>query len=89
MRSGYSFERENNIIIENIYLSQQPEIYKNILKFKRHQLSGESSGSVGKVLDWGSKGCWFKTQLWWSHCVVSLNKTLYPLLSTGTDRKSS
>ena len=48
----------------------------------------ERSGSVGRALDWGLKGCKFETHP--SHCVVSLSKTLYPLLSTGStheDRK--
>ena len=37
----------------------------------------------------GSKGCLFETHK--SHCVVSLDKTLYPLLRNGStkeDRKS-
>ena len=29
------------------------------------------NGSVGRALDWGSKGCKFDTH--WSYCVVSLN----------------
>ena len=44
----------------------------------------------GRVLDLGSKDCLFKTH--WRHYVVSLSKTLYPLLSTGScqeDRKTS
>ena len=44
----------------------------------------ERCGSVGRVLDWGSKGCWFQPHRWWSHYVVSLSKALYPLLSTGS-----
>ena len=35
----------------------------------------ECSGSVGRVLDWRSKGCLFESQ-----DVVSLGKTFYPLL---------
>ena len=35
----------------------------------------------GRVLDLGSKG--FCLETCWRHCVVSLSKTLYPLLSTG------
>ena len=34
----------------------------------------------GRVFDLRSKGGWFKTHQ--RHCIVSLNKTLYPLLST-------
>ena len=37
--------------------------------------------SVGRVLDLGSKSHEFETHQ--GHCVVSLSKTLYPLLSTG------
>ena len=46
--------------------------------------------SPGRVLDMGLKGCEFKTD--WRHCVVSLSKTLYLLLSTCStqdDRKLS
>ena len=43
----------------------------------------ECSGSVGRALDWGSKGCWFEPHGQQSHCVVSLNKSHYRLLSTG------
>ena len=32
------------------------------------------SGSVGRVLDLGSKGCWFET--YWCHCVMSEQGTL-------------
>ena len=44
----------------------------------------------GRALDLRSKGHWFETRR--RHFVVSLSKTLYPLLSTGLiqkDRKSS
>ena len=37
-------------------------------------------GPVGRVLDFGSKGCKLETQSQQSHYVVSLSKTLYPLL---------
>ena len=50
----------------------------------------ERSGSVGRVLDWGSKGCLFETHQ--SHSVVSLSMTLCLLLRTGStqeDRKLS
>ena len=40
----------------------------------------ERSGSVGRVLDLGLIGRYFETHR--RHCVVSLRKTLYPLLST-------
>ena len=36
----------------------------------------------GRVLNFRSKGCWFETN--WRHCIVSLSKALYPLLSTGS-----
>ena len=44
----------------------------------------------GRVLDLGVNGHWFKTHQ--RHCVVSLSKTFYSLLSTGLtqeDRKTS
>ena len=44
----------------------------NILNKK----NAERSGSVGRVLDWGSKGCWTEPHHQGSHCVVSLTKTL-------------
>ena len=44
--------------------------------------SEERVGSVGRVLDSGSKGHELETH--WMYCVVSLIKTLYPLLSTGS-----
>ena len=44
-----------------------------------HSGGKERSGSVGRVLDLGSKDREF--EIHWSHCVVSLSKTLYPLLS--------
>ena len=48
-----------------------------------------ASDTVGRALDWGSKACKFGTHRWWSHCVVSLSKTLYSLVSTVSrhDRK--
>ena len=38
----------------------------------------ERSGSVGRVLAFGWNGCEFETHQ--SQCVVSLSKTLYPLV---------
>ena len=35
-----------------------------------------------------TKGCLFETHRRLSHCVVSLNKTLYPLLSTGSTQET-
>ena len=40
----------------------------------------ERSGSVGRGLDWGSKGCWFEAH--WSRRVVFLSKKPYLVLST-------
>ena len=34
-----------------------------------------------------SKGCWFEPHRWHSHCVVSLSKMLYRLLSTGSTQE--
>ena len=42
-----------------------------------------NESAVGSVLDWGLKCCWFELHQWLSHCVVSLSKTLYLLLSIG------
>ena len=39
----------------------------------------------GKVLDSGSRGCGFESHQ--RHCNVSLSKTLYPMLSTGSTRE--
>ena len=47
----------------------------------------ECSGSVGRALDRGLKGCWFELHRRRSLCVVSLSKTLYPLLSTGSTQE--
>ena len=47
----------------------------------------ECSGSDSIALDWGSKGCWFMLHRRRSHWVVSLSKTLYPLLSTGSTQE--
>ena len=47
----------------------------------------ERSGSVGRALDCGTKGCWFETQRQQSQSVVSLSKTLYLLLSTGSTQE--
>ena len=44
-------------------------------------LFGECSGSVSRMLDWGSKGCWSKPHRCQSLCVVSLNRTLCQLLT--------
>ena len=51
-----------------------------------HPVNVECSGSVGRVLDWGSKGFLFKIH--WCNCVVSLSKTLYLLLSIVKHRKT-
>ena len=37
---------------------------------------------LSRVLDWGLKGCLFETHQ--SHCVLSLRKIFYLLLSTGS-----
>ena len=42
----------------------------------------ECNDSVGRALDWGTKGCQFETHQ--SHCIVSLTMACYPLLSTGS-----
>ena len=48
----------------------------------------ERSGSIGRAIGWDRVA----HRRWSRRCVVSLSKTLYPLLSTDTtqeDRKSS
>ena len=47
----------------------------------------EHSGSVGRALDLGLHGCWFEPHGLQSHCVVSLSKTLYLLLITGSTQE--
>ena len=50
------------------------------------------SGSVGRVLDLGLKGCESKSKTHRRNFIVSLSKKLSPLLSTGSmqeDRKVS
>ena len=46
----------------------------------------ERSGSIGRVLDMGSKSSKFKTHR--RHCVVFLSKTIYPLICTGSRQES-
>ena len=40
-----------------------------------NQSKVERSGSVGRALDWGSKGCEFELRRGWSHLAVSLRDT--------------
>ena len=56
--------------------------YAIIINKKKQQKKNEfgSVGSFGRVFDSGSKGHEFETHH--RHCVVSVSKTLYPLLST-------
>ena len=44
----------------------------------------EHGGSLVECLTGDLGGCWFKPQ---RHCVVSLSKTLYPLLSAGSTQE--
>ena len=48
----------------------------------------ERSDSVGTALHWGSKGCYFESHCRLSHSVVSLSKTLYLLLSSGSTQEN-
>ena len=48
-------------------------------------INAEHSGS--RVLNCRSMSCWFEPNCWQSHCVVSLSKTLYPLLWTGSTQE--
>ena len=68
---------QKNRLIKTIFLS-------TITYVEKHD------GSVGRVIDSGSKDPDFETR--WRHCVVSVSKTPCFLLSTGStqeDRKSS
>ena len=64
-------------------------MFKNFRAFTIHfaqshvHLPEEHSG---RVLDSRSRVCRFKPH--WRHCVVSLSKTLYPPLSTGSTRET-
>ena len=40
---------------------------------ERRDIWSAVAHSVGRVLDWGLKGCWFELHHRWSHCVVSLS----------------
>ena len=57
----------------------------NYLFFLLFKLGGTQWLS-GRVLDFSLRGHWFKAH--WRHCVVSLSKVLYTLLSTGHPRKT-
>ena len=48
-------------------------------------LHGEALLLSGRVLDSRSRGC--RVQPHGGHCVVTLSKTLYPLLSTGSTQE--
>ena len=41
------------------------------------------------AFDWRSMDCWFELHRRWSHCVVSLSKTLYLLFSTGSTQEAT
>ena len=71
----------------NFYpVNMQHSSYKLVFSSRvENSLDVENSGSFGRVLDWGSKGCSFETCQ--SHCVVSLSKTLYLLLSTDSTKE--
>ena len=43
--------------------------------------------SVGRAVDSGLKGCWFKPYRQRSHCIMSLSKTLYLLLSAYSNQE--
>ena len=52
------------------------------------QLLASGAQWLGRVLHWGSKGCYLKTRRRLSHCAVSLSKTFYLLLCTGSTQKN-
>ena len=68
----------------NVYNNGQYPLFKYTATALLAYLFAEHSCSVGRVLDLESKDCWLKPHCRQSHCVVSLSKTLYPLLSTGS-----
>ena len=49
----------------------------------------ELSSSDSRALDWGSNGSLFEPHPQQSHCVLSLSKDLYSLLSTGSIQKGT
>ena len=49
--------------------------------------NGKCSGSVDRVLDLGSKGCYFESCRWGSHYVMYFSKTPCPLLSSGSTQE--
>ena len=75
------FEKLYTYVVNNIQVgwnSQSPLVV------------GEHSGSVGRALDWGSNGCWFKSHPWQSHCLVFFSKTLYlPFCTYSTQEDQS
>ena len=46
-----------------------------------------STHTVGRALDCESTDCLFEIHHRWSHCVVSLSKTPYPLLRSGSTHR--
>ena len=58
-----------------------------IIKDKERTACVHGSCSWYRALNWGSKGGWFEPNLGGVTCFVSLIKTLYLLLSTGSTQE--
>ena len=59
--------------------------YSNSIKKSDVLLNNGVWWLSGRVLDSGLRGCGFEPH--WRYCIVSLSKTLYPLLSTGSTQE--
>ena len=73
-RPAFAKATQVKIKLEKLYIIQANTRYK-----------GGALWLSGRVLDLGSRGCRFKPHR--RHCVVSLSKTLYLLLSTGSTQE--
>ena len=75
-----------------IYLQMTKDHIYNVVLFAdggwmadQKEVCISSSCSAGRALDWGSKGCWFEPYRRQRRCLVSLSKTLYPLLKLRSE----
>ena len=72
--------------IQNIYMNKKMHVVTILLPESKLSVltSAEHSGSLGRALDWGLKGCWFEFHHRRSHRIVY---ALNPLLSTGSTQE--
>ena len=70
----------NKMLSRQVYVQFDIGVWK---EFETGRLYVNSSS--GRVPDSRSRSSSFEPH--WKHCVVSLNKTLYPLLSTGATQE--